>query len=182
MSDLKDRLKNRNRPLLNYKLMDASTDEIEAQEVKVKQLNDDIYKAERTKSRLPKDQANNRKLASLKKDLPKEEKALEDMYITLKFQALPPEEYEVLLDEYGHDHEKGSKEAIEADKVFITHLVAQCSLEPKYTHDEVKDDLWPSLNKGEQMDLYTKVYEINLRVPATQVPKDYMKMLASLQK
>lgn len=175
MSDfLLKKLRERNRPSITYhiELEDTNIDLVLSISSKEKEL-ERVY----TKTLVdPKDDALKKRHTQLKKDITKLQKELASKRVTLKFQAVAPETYEALEEKYQRYKELKSEELTEEeraditkkrDKEFVSELLAASSMEPEMSFEYVKDELFPSLSRGEQMDILTKVHELNVRLPST---------------
>lgn len=178
MSDLIERLKNRQRPTLDYYISVKDTSELQS---KVNELKTEFTKVDRRFQTDKKNQANNRKRAQLKKDIAALEKEIEESYIVLTFQALDPDEYEALMAAH-----PPTKEDIEQDesaifnKNFLHELAVECCTDPNVNRENWDDVVMKSISKGEQWDLLAKVMDINVRFPSSNLPKELRTTLDSI--
>lgn len=193
--DILGKLRERNRPTIEY-FVDLDDEET------TRSRNVDLIRLENEKNRLEnkkllnaKDDANNRRLAKVKKEHTALIKKINDSRVTLVFQAVEPAVYEALEEKYERFKDLGDeakesklkenerqKLVRERDKLFNTELLAHSSLEPKMDVEYVNEKLFPLLSRGEQMDILTKVFELNLRMPSANTPKELREILAIASK
>jgi hypothetical protein len=182
--DILKKLRNRQRPTLDYALDLEDNTERLVNQIK---LEKELPILEARKLNDPKNQNNNRRLARVKKDIETLKREIDNNQIKLRFQALEPAVYDELNDQYydfeGLDSNEKltdkEKEAIikKRDRLFMIDLISLCSVTPKMDAKYVAEEFFPTLTKGEQLDIGTKLHELNARIPSANIPKEFRTIL-----
>lgn len=159
MSDLRERLLGKKRPTLDHPVQVAEDTSAEERAV---------TKAEQALrlARLAEDDEKSPAVRKAEKAAEKARSALEACYVRVPLRALPPEDFEAMVDSHGEGKEDGPW----ADLAFQRAVTLEC-LPKDLSREEWESWMDTACSDGERRGLYLSAVDVNARVPSPSVPK-----------